>query len=52
MILVTRHLLVSRVESEVNNVFKLSLAIGSDSISELCGLRSQKSTKFEPIQLS
>ena len=41
-ILVTRYLLVSRAESEVNNDLKLSL-LGSDSISELCTSGWQKS---------
>jgi len=48
MILVTRHLLVSRVESEVNNDLKLS-SLGSDSISELCQWRSRMSGQFQPI---
>jgi len=49
MILVTRHLLVSRVESEVNNDLNLS-SLGSDSISELFGLRSRASAQFEAVQ--
>jgi len=51
MMLVTRHLLVSRVESEVNNDLKLS-SLGSDSIRELCKPRSRKSAQLETIQRS
>ena len=51
MILVTRHLLVSRVESEVNNDLKLSL-LGSKSISESCKLtRRLKSGQCETVEL-
>jgi len=50
MILVTRHLLASRVESEVNNDLKLS-SLGSDSISELCKRKSRTSAKFQPLRL-
>jgi len=48
-ILVTRYLLVSRVESEVNNDLKLS-SLGSDSISELCKPRLRMFAEFQPIQ--
>jgi len=50
MILVTRHLLVSRVESEVNNDLKSS-SLGSDSITELRKPRLQNFAQFEITQL-
>ena len=46
MILVTRYLLVSRVENDVNNDLRSSL-LGSDNISSSYKLRMRKSVRFQ-----
>ena len=51
MILVTRYLLVSRVENKVNNDLRSSL-LGSDSISGLYKLRWRKYVRFQAITRS
>ena len=51
MTLVTRYLLVSRVENEVNNDLRSSL-LGSDSNSGLYKARWQKSVQFQAITRS
>jgi len=51
MILVTRYLLVSRGESEVNNDLRSSL-LGSDSISGLYKLRRLTSVRLQAITRS
>jgi len=49
MTLVTRYLLVSRVENEVNNDLRLSL-LGSDSISGLYKSRWRESVRFQAVR--